>query len=290
MRKIFLFTLFALSFTFHATGQENEVNDMQSLKGLSLDIGSGIYGMKMRDELFSPLIYRGFSFAVPQLKLQWRGKKIQLFSNLITRLGILDQNVKSDWIRTPEILYGWNSDVGFLYNVKQWKPGKRNLWLGLNTTLKWDILMNSRMGNSALNYNFILGSSILGRLEFPFGWKAKDLSILNVIHLHRKSRRLLLAWQLEYPLAGLLVRPSFDGIMYPAFDNPDNGSFWDEENINGYILNPLYIRSQTELSYILKNRNRLKITYHWNYFHVKKYDLSDTFISYGLLFSFVFAF
>ncbi len=290
MKKFFLILVIPFLFSSKGIGQERVSNETRSFNGLYLDFGSGIYRTKIRDELFSPLLYKGGDLVFPRLKLHWRRNRFQLFSDFSLPLGILDQNVESDWVRTPEIDYAANSALGFLFNVRQWKAGKRNLWVGLNATMKWDILLNSRLGNSAINYYLIMGSSILGRLEFPFGWKAKDFTFFDMIHIHRKSRRLLFAWQLEYPFAGALARPSFDGIMYPAFDNPEYSSIMDDENFDYYILKPLYIRSEMELSYVLKNRNRLKMTYDWNYFHSKKYGLSNTFISYGLSFGFVFAF
>jgi len=288
--RIILSLIVASLFLGKLTGQEEQAYDLKYFQGITLDFGSGIYASKMRDELFSPLMYKGITPIFPQGEISLRHRKIQIFSAWELGYGMLMNNQKSEWIQSPGLLMPIYVNTGFLFKVKHWKEKNRHLWFGLNANFNSNFIFQSKLGNSSFNYNTILGSSILGRFEIPFGWQAKDFHIFNKFTIHRNERKLLFAWQLEYPFLGILMRPSFDGIFYPIFDNPKNGSILDSENINFYLFKPIYLRSHLEVSYLLKNRNRLKLSYNWNYFHYTKYEQKATTISYGFLFSYVFAF
>jgi hypothetical protein len=273
-----------------AEGQEKETSGLEDFQGVTIDFGSGLYKTKLRDELYSPLIYQGFSPVFPQNEIRLRSQKFQFFSETELGYGMSLSGIKSDWMPSPGLQLPFYTDFGILYKTKYWNAQNRYLWLGLNIHFNGNFITQSKLGNSSFDYYTSLGSGLIGRLELPFGWKAKDYHIFKKITIHRRQRKLLFAWQIEYPLAGVIVRPSFDGIFYPLFANPDKSLILDDENIDFYFLKAVYVRSHLELSYLLYNRNRLKLSYNWNYFHYSKYEIPVTSINYGFLFSYVFAF
>lgn len=256
--------------------------------GHYLETGSGISFIKVRDEATSPLLYRNLALPNVKLGLDFYGEKTIIGFHNDFVFGNLRNHVSSAWYESPLTSFYITSHLEMLFNIK-----KAENELKLFTGPAWDNLIHFRVndeyGNSGMNYDILLGLGIAGRMEYPIHIPFREFNIVG-IPFSRKERQISINWQLNFPLLNLLFRPAYGTILYPLFDNPDNYTIVDADNINAGIVRPFYVRSEVELNYYLQNYNFLQLAYAWDFFSFNPGFNKVQTAYHGIMFSYVFRF
>ena len=138
----------------------------------------------------------------------------------------------------------------FLNNRVRWYAG------GAFNSL-WTLWQFENFSNNSLDNSFYFSLSPTTSLEYPFElWK----------------RKFRVTWSAFLPLLTVAVRPSYGTTRFSGFldDDRDEGVQQFLESTQIVTLNRYFRYSNTlALEYYLKNNNRLRLGYTWNY---QRYD------------------
>lgn len=215
----------------------------------NLYFGYGLIGGSVRDEMTSPLIYKGSHHGIQTRYYHKTNTDLwQISSSILT--GAMGNSYQRDDKDLKNPMMSTISMTRFDY----WKPIRNILpaeWSLLaggtfkNTT--W-IRQNPEFTNSALNVDFLNTLSISSRVERIFNWKTSD-------------RKLKFGFDLSLPLFSSISRSPYNGLSESS-----TILGLSSENVESGLFKVFDINTNTELSYYFKNGNQLAMNYSWSYY------------------------
>ena len=245
--------------------QENENTKKAERKARDryLGLGSGFSYVKVRDETTSPLLYKGptipavFNYLV-------HSERVIKSLDVDFSFGFLHTNTELPWYNPVNTSYYISIRYNWLYNVRKFANEKINWYLGPELNINGHFRVNYKYDNSAFTFDNYNGIGIATRFELPFSYKAKQVKIW-FMNFNRRDRDLRLSWQLSAPVLSFMIRPSY--VTITNFIDPDLQTKITPDHTSGGLFIPFNLRSQTDLHYILHNRNEIRLSYVWNFFH-----------------------
>lgn len=288
---VLLALFFAFSFIYAqdtVSITKKEANKMvRKARDRYLGLGLGTNDIKVIDNTTSPLLYKGFQF--PYAKLDYLIHSTVRIKTLESEFsfGWLSTRTQTPWYDPQNTSYLVVIRYTILYRVRTLANDKINWYLGPEFNLNGHFRVNYKYGNSAFTFDNYNGIGAATRVEFPFSYKARKVSIW-FMNFNRRDRNLRLSWQLSAPFVSFMIRPTY--VTITNFIDPDLQRKITSENTDGGFFVPLNIRSQAELYYELHNENMFKLSYIWNFYnHDPGYNKVQS-AYHGFLFSFIFKF
>jgi hypothetical protein len=285
---LLILVLSAISFSVHGQSPaDNPKKAERKARDRHLGVGIGMSYIRVMDQATSPLVYKGLQF--PAAKLDYMVHSDRLIRTLEADFsyGALYARTETPWYDPSNTSYFVAIRFNTLWSLTRFLRGKGNWYLGPEININGHFRVNYKYGNSAFTFDNYNGIGVATRLELPFSWKAKTVKWWFV-KFNRRDRDLRLSWQLSSPILSYMIRPTY--VTITNFIDPDLQAKITSDHTTGGFFIPLNIRSQTELYYILQNRNMLKLSYIWNYFqHDPGYNKVQS-AYHGFLFSFVIKF
>jgi hypothetical protein len=215
----------------------------------NLYLGYGLMKGSVRDEMTSPLLYKGGHHSFQSKYYHKTNRHLwQVSSSLL--LGKMGNSFQRKDKNLQNPMTSTITTTRFDY----WKPIQNvlpNEWLFLvggafkNTT--W-IRQNPEFTNTAVNIDFLNTGSISSRVEKNFNWK-------------KSNRKLKFGYDLSLPIFSTIGRLPYNGL---SESSTLQGII--TENTKSGFFRILDINMNTELTYYLKNGNQLAATYAWSYY------------------------
>ncbi len=252
-----------------------------------LAFGFGSAFIRVMDKATSPLTYQGLQLVAGKLDYQVHSERIIKSLEADFSFGYLNTPTETPWYDPTNTSYFLAIRYNWMWHLAALAGNRIHFYLGPELNINGHFRVNYKYGNSAFTFDNYNGIGAAARFEVPFSWKARDVKVW-FMHFKRRDRDLRLAWQLSSPFVSYLVRPTY--VTITNFIDPDLQARITSENTGGGFLVPLSVRSQTELYYILNNRNMLKLSYIWNFYHHDPGYNKVQSAYHGFLFSFVFKF
>ncbi len=289
-RTLILLTLVLIAISVSVQGQSETNNPKKAerkARDRQLGFGIGMAYIRVMDQATSPLVYKGLQFPAAKLDYMVHSDKLIKTLEADFSYGALYTRTETPWYDPSNTSYFVALRYNTLWSLTRFAGGKGNWYLGPEVNVNGHFRVNYKYGNSAFTFDNYNGIGVATRLEFPFSWKARAVKCWFV-KFNRRDRDLRLSWQLSSPILSYMIRPTY--VTITNFIDPDLQAKITSDHTTGGFFIPLNIRSQTELYYILQNRNMLKLSYIWNYFqHDPGYNKVQT-AYHGFLFSFVMKF
>jgi hypothetical protein len=252
-----------------------------------LGVGTFFSYAKVIDNTTSPLLYKGFNFPGASFGyLVHSAKRIKTFETEFAA-GNLKTSTETPWYNPVNTNYLVIARYNILYRLNRFSNEKLRWYIGPEFNINGHFRVNYKYGNSAFTFDNYNGVGVASRIELPFSWESRELKFW-FLKINRRDRDLRLSWQLSMPLASFMIRPTY--VTITNFIAPELQTKITSEHMNGGILIPLNIRSQTEISYILHNQNMIKLGYIWNFYsHDPGFNKVQS-AFHGFVFSFIFKF
>lgn len=252
-----------------------------------LGLGIGTAFIRVADQATSPLVYQGLQSFAGKVDYLVHSEKVIKTLETDFSYGDLRSRTETPWYDPTNTSYFVAIRLNMLYSVAKFARKRINWYLGPELNVNGHFRVNYKYGNSAFTFDNYNGLGIASRFELPFSYKAKRVKIW-FMKFNRRDRDLRLSWQLSTPVASFMIRPTY--VTITNFIDPNLQAKITSDHTDGGPFIPFNIRSQTELHYILQNRNMLKISYIWNFYsHDPGYNKVQS-AYHGFLFSFVFKF
>lgn len=174
----------------------------------------------------------------------------------------------------PGIVYGddktqlltFRLNTSRAYYTRTLLNNKINWGLGYNVNAEYTHRLNEKFQNSAYTFDIWANAGIANRFEYHFAIKTERKILF--MRLRQPEQYLMIGWQVNIPLAGVITRPNYAGIRHFA-----NGAFlsnlYREMKNNAEFTslhNFIMVQSQIELLTPLGNNNKLRIAYNWQGF------------------------
>ncbi|MBN1339109.1 MAG: hypothetical protein JXA03_07290 [Bacteroidales bacterium] len=229
-----------------------------------LNTGTGIAFLKSLDQGTSPLLYKGFLFPCGNLGYHVHSEKIIKSLEGEAGYGNLHSRTETPWYDPRNTSYFIAGRFSLLLRTGRSRETRIHYFIGPEININAHFRINYKYGNSAFNFENFNGIGIAGRMEYPFSYSAREFRFLG-LNLRRRDRNLILGWQVSFPVASLLIRPSYVTISH--FTVPELQRKLTSDHIGGGFFIPFNIRSQLDLHYYLHNRNALRLCYVWNFYH-----------------------
>lgn len=194
----------------------------------------------------SPLHYLGFALGVDfGLTVEWKWCRITQ-DNIIS--GCLAAGNKAD---SKAGAYGItiNNRIGFMYRVAEPAEGLR-LWAGGSFNPYTDIRINQKMMNAAVGLTTMYALDGNFRLEFD-------------IPSRRRTDLFMLFADITLPLAALGERPDY-AYVFNATSSSDPVEYV-LDGYQGFAIAMPGATTDIGIFFNLKNRNRIGLSYRWDY-------------------------
>ncbi|TVR37081.1 MAG: hypothetical protein EA392_13680 [Cryomorphaceae bacterium] len=240
-----------------------------------LTIRPGYSWMQGRDVGMSPLLYSGSHFH----------GQIGLEKTKDRCLKVLQLDLTFGEMTTPSLPKGRRSralsgqvqmNYAQQYNLKSWKEGRLQWFLGGSWMNFLTLRFHQRYLNNSLNYEF---SSSIG----------PSSSLRYNTEIFGKPYECFA--RMDVPLLAFNLRPSFASSIpegYIAQERSDVRAFFDSGRLQ--TLNRFFrVRNELGIARVLNNKNRLVISYVWDYYHISHIhpvDVAQHQILMGWYFSF----
>lgn len=252
-----------------------------------LGFGFGTAYVKVTDNTTSPLLYQGWVFPAAKVDYLVHSERIIKTFEVDFSYGSLSTRTETPWYDPTNDSYFAAIRFNILYNVMKLANERINWYVGPELNINGHFRVNYKYGNSAFTFDNYYGAGVATRFELPFSWSGRNVKCW-FMNFKRRDRDLRLSWQLSMPIVSYMVRPTY--VTITNFIDPNLQGKITSEHTDGGFFVPFNIRSQTELYYILHNKNMLKLTYIWNFYnHDPGYNKVQS-AYHGFLFSFVFKF
>ncbi len=275
-----------------AQQQENDAprskKEIRKARDKYLSLGTGLSYMKVIDNATSPLLYKGFQIGNAYIGYQVHSPERIKHIDVNFGFGWLKTRTKTPWydprntsyriVIRHDILYRLNTDL---------LKGKLAWYIGPEININGHFRVNYKYGNSAFTFDNYNGVGLATEMEYPFHWKSRKVKIW-FIKFNRRDRDLRLNWQLSTPVVSFMIRPTY--VTITNFIDPELQTQISNDQISGGFFVPFNIRSQTSLYYNLHNRNMLKLSYIWNFYHNDPGYNKVQSAYHGWIFSFVYKF
>ena len=264
-RVVCLFVLASLS----CGASPPDINSSDSLKKIRgnhyLTLAPALAWVHYKDEINSPLTYHTVGFPL--------GLEIGLENRTIahsgyTRIFFSNQILNTDeapFNSTPaESYFTFQLNTSRTWDIASFLHDRVHYALGYTAAINYHHQINNRLVNSSYTFAIWANAGVVNRFEFPFSIKTEKKWWF--IRFNKPEQHLLLSYQLNIPLAGMITRPNFAGIRHFA-----NGEFTVLDEMGNHLQfaslhNHIVLNSQLELWVPLGNDNKLKIGYEWQGF------------------------
>ena len=219
------------------------------------DVAPGMTYFYMRDEGMSPLIYQGFNFTANS-RIQWRNNKMRHGINYHFVYG----NLKTQRHPTnPSQVENLRMELDHYYVRHTYEDESTgiNVFLGGSVNVLGTMRSHQRFGNNALNYDGVFSLNVNALAEYDFQLWSRDFE---------------LSYRVFIPVYGYVFRPSYATSVPGGFINQQGSDFRAAlESGHHATVNQFFRWNNTlELNYSLKNGNRLRLSYVWDYYSIAK--------------------
>lgn len=247
---------------------------------IAFNLGSGVF--KTKDKTVSPLLYKGNMSGAGISYMRIDRKKVN-FYDLKLSMASLELANSDIYQGSNSAQYNFGLDIFSLYGITD-IANKIRFYLGWHLNTNFNLNVNTKYMNSALNTGLFLDNGFTFRFDLPFSWKAKNSKFL-FIKIKRKDRQLRASWMISMPLfAHVLYRPEYAGITNFVDGKSTFPTTLKTSTYGTYFA----LNSRFEILYELGNYNMLKLAYNWDFLHYNPgYNKLQTASHYVML-SFVF--
>jgi hypothetical protein len=220
-------------------------------------IGAGMNKTSVRDQLNTSLPYSGLNFGtVFDLNFSFRENELQIKNTFSS--GKLTP-YQSELIYKNEVsnIYE-NLDIAYLWNVYNNKIQNISLFVGPAAMAKVGFRVNGgEIGNSGLTYEGAGSLALSAKAEKYF--KVKPL-----FKKAKPGKDFKLGCMLKLPLISKVFTPPYVGM--PETLVQESSKMIDlNSNYTGYFSNYFNIEMGVALTYYLKNRNGIELSYFYDY-------------------------
>ncbi len=240
--------LIVVGFVFSLFGSAWAQN--RPLQSRHITLGVGYTLPKFLDESSSALRYWGHAGSVSG-GLTWANRDTTARHSGLVRF---DYGQMTAFDFAAADVNSFRFEGNYSYEKQLPQPHERLLWyVGGNFSGLWTLWQFQNFSNNAFNNSFYFSLSPQTTLEYPFRlWK----------------RRFLVSYSAFVPLLTFAVRPSYGTTRFPEFLDDER-----DEPLRQFVgsgrfatLNRFFRYSNTlALEYALRNANRLRLSYTWNY-------------------------
>lgn len=289
MKNMILTCLALFCFIMILQSQDSKLTkkEERKLRDRYLAFGPGVSFIKVIDHNTSPLLYKGPSFVAANLGYLVHSERIIKTFESEFSFSYLHARTETPWYNPRNTSYYIVFRYDILYRLRQIVRNRINWYLGPEINVNGHFRVDYKYGNSAFTFDNYNGAGLATRFEFPLGYKARKIN-LWFLTMNRRNRDLRLSWQLSMPLVSLMIRPTY--VTITNFIAPELQTKVTRDHLDGGFLVPFNLRSQTELYYILHNRNILKLSYIWNFYHHDPGTNKVQSAYHGIMFSLLFKF
>lgn len=251
MIRTFL-TSCSLSLAAIAFGQVETIDPPVKANGRYWFIGVGTSFQSMYDEGISFVRYNG-SGVTPVLGLvKMTDSKFRNFSlgaGFVPLRTDRSNELRPMEVKTTRIV----ADYQQLRRIKQWSK-QLSLYVGGDVSLLFNLKMAEQLDNSQLVYDYTLAIGPAGKLD-------------KIVRL--KKRDCIVSFDLRVPLLSHIARPYY--LNRIEFIDPKNDFIGDLLNNSSLTSVNKNLRIQTGLSlyYPLFNKNRLRLSYNWDFYKMR---------------------
>ena len=240
-----------------------------------LTMRPGYSWMQGRDVGMSPLLYSGGHFH-GQIGLEKTKNRCYKVLQLDLTFGEMTTTSLPKGRRSRALSGRVQMNYAQQYNLKSWKDGRLQWFLGGSWMNFLTLRFHQRYLNNSLNYEF---SSAIG----------PSSSLRYKTELFGKPYECFV--RMDIPLLAFNLRPSFASSIpegYIAQERSDVRAFFDSGRLQ--TLNRFFrVRNELGIARVLNNKNRLVISYVWDFYHISHIhpvDVAQHQILIGWYFSF----
>lgn len=271
-----IFILVTLSFIFNCNvivANEDSLDDNSPKLNSYFQTSAGFSYFNLRDQATSPLLYSGLSF-VSQLKLNFVSEKMRhgfefsfVYGNLNPYSSISSANLEN-----------LRGEINHYYvrKIKQFNLVHLNVFAGASINIRGGFRNHSRFTNNSFSFDQTNSLNLNLLAELPF-------------NLFR--REFLLSYHSFIPVYAFIVRPSFASSVPEGFTEQSGNNISDYLSSGFHATLNKYFRwnNSFELQYIIRNNNRIRLSYSWDYYKIeglKTMESASHYILFGTMFSF----
>jgi len=222
-----------------------------------LGIGAGLNKISVRDQLNTSLPYTGFNLGtVFDLNFAFRKSELQIKNTLSS--GKLTPYQSKLVSKNKVNNYYENFNISYLWNVYNFKPQKVFLFVGPATMAKIGFRTNGgEIGNSSLTYEGAASLALSAKAE-------KYFSVKPLFKKGKPDKDFKLGCSLKLPIISKVFTPPYIG-MPETLILEDSDLINKKSNYTGYFSNYFNIELGVSLTYYLKNRNGIELSYFYDY-------------------------
>lgn len=221
------------------------------------DTSIGLSNFYLRDKATSPVIYSGTNF-FSTAGISFINKNMRHGINFRFNYGNLTPHIRPESVANTSKLENLGAEIDHFYLRKVYSlyDEKINFFTGLSANISGNMRDHSRFTNNSLSYDQANSLSINVQTEYDFTLFKRNFSA--------KLRSYI-------PIYTFIVRPSFASSTPIGFINQQSSdiSAYFESGHHTSINNYFRWVNLFDLEYHLKNGNKLKLTYSWDYYAYK---------------------
>jgi len=246
-KMLLLLTIYFCAFT--ALFAQAENSSARAIKSKWLTIGSGWTYQTTHDEGMSPLRYEGHLVSSHLGYEVWSMKKIERW-DLVFNWGF----TKPDPITNQNQVWEAWFDYSYLKHLRPIGDGYGNWYLGGVFSTLANVRQSSNLINSDVFHDVFFSLNAASAVDYQ---------------LELGKHSFLLNYQASIPIINYGFRPTFSGLYNVV--PPDQDYFGEILNSSGFGSWNTYFgfKSMTEVSYLLRRGNQLRLRYFWNFYTAK---------------------
>ncbi len=272
-RIIILFLLFSFGNNYILLANDGSIDNKVSGLDSYFETSAGIAHFYLRDQATSPLIYSGLNF-VSQAKLSFLSEKMRhgfefyfSYGNLNPYSSVSSANLEN---MTGEINHY------YVRLIKKFDDIPLSIFAGASINIRGGFRDHSRFTNNSFSFDQTNSLNLNLMAEYPFNVFGRDF---------------LLSYRSFVPVYAFIVRPAFASSTPSGFTNGSGNDFADYLNSGFHATINSFFRwnNSFELQYKIRNSNRIKLSYSWDYYKIgglKTMESASHYVMFGTMFSF----
>ncbi len=216
------------------------------------DSSVGISYFYLRDNATSPLIYKGLNFS-SDLRIMFLNNKMRHGAILGFNYGKLKPVSIYNSSRIENI--GTGIDYFYLRKFSEINDKNITLFAGLSINIGGNIRDHSRYVNNSISYEQVNSLNINFQSEYNFTLFKRDFQLI---------------YRTYSPFYAFVLRPSFASSVPEGFIDQTGNNFKAYlESCNHLTFNKYFRWNNSfDLCYILKNGNKLRLSYGWDFYNI----------------------
>lgn len=226
-----------------------------------IGIGAGLNKTSIRDQLNTSLPYTGLNLGtVFDLNFAFRKSELQIKNTFSS--GKLTPYQSNLFSKNKVENYYENLDICYLWNVYNYKPQKVFLFAGPAAMAKIGFRVNDgEIGNSGLTYEGAASLALSAKAE-------KYFNVKPLFKKGKPDKDFKLGCSLKLPLISQVFTQPYIGLP-ETLAQERSGMIDTKSNYTGYFSNYFNIELGVSLTYYLKNRNGIELSYFYDYMSTK---------------------